>query len=103
MSGTERAAVLIRHSGGGWRAPDVTGYSDEEALEVLLEQTPELLPGPDTGPVAVVRQVYVPETGAVDLFIVGVDGASRLRSNPLRPTSSDAYVGSPYSPPAASA
>lgn len=34
-------------------------YSDEEALELLLEQTPELLPGPDTGPVAMVRQVYV--------------------------------------------
>jgi len=62
-------------------------YLDEEALELLLEQTPELLPGPDTGPVAVVRQLYVPETGAVDLFIIGVDGAltiveCKLQSNP---------------------
>jgi len=94
--------MLIRHSGGGWRAPVVTAYSDEEALELLPEQTPELLPG-RTPARWQVRQVYVPETGAVDLFIVGVDGASRLRSNPLRPTSSDVYVGSLYSPPAASA
>jgi hypothetical protein len=86
-SGTDRPAVLIRHSGGGWRAPTVTAYSDEEALELLLEQTPELLPGLDTGPMAVVRQLSVPETGAVDLFIVGVDGAltiveCKLQSNP---------------------
>jgi hypothetical protein len=87
MNGTERPAVLVRHSGGEWRAPGVTTYSDEEALELLLEQTPELLPGLDTGPMAVVRQLYVPETGPVDLLIVGIDGAltiveCKLQSNP---------------------
>ena len=49
MVGSERPAALIRHSGGGWRAPSVTSYSDEQALELLLEQTPDLLPGQDTG------------------------------------------------------
>jgi hypothetical protein len=87
MTGKERPTVLIRHPGGGWQAPSVTAYSDEEALERLLEQTPELLPGLDTGPIAVVRQLHVPDTGAVDLFIVGVDGAltiieCKLQSNP---------------------
>jgi hypothetical protein len=74
MVGSERPAALIRHSGGGWRAPSVTSYSDEQALELLLEQTPDLLPGQDTGLVTVVRQLYVPLTGPVDLFAVSIDG-----------------------------
>jgi hypothetical protein len=74
MVGPERPAALIRHSGGGWRAPSVTSYSDEQALELLLEQTPDLLPGQDAALVTVVRQLYVPLTGPVDLFAVSVDG-----------------------------
>jgi hypothetical protein len=74
MVGSERPAALIRHSGGDWHAPSVTSYSDEQALELLLEQTPDLLPGQDTALVTVVRQLYVPLTGPVDLFAVSIDG-----------------------------
>jgi hypothetical protein len=45
-----------------------------QAVELLLEQTPDLLPGQDTGLVTVVRQLYVPLTGPVDLFAVSIDG-----------------------------
>jgi hypothetical protein len=73
MAGSERPAALIRHPGGGWHAPSVTSYSDEQALELLLEQTPELLPGQDTALVTVVRQLYVPLTGPVDLFAASIE------------------------------
>jgi hypothetical protein len=72
MVGPERPAALIRHSGGSWRAPGVTSYSDEQALELLLKQTPDLLPGQDTGLVTVVRQLYIPLTGPVDLDVVSL-------------------------------
>ena len=45
-----------------------------QAVELLLEETPDLLPGQDTGLVTVVRQLYVPLTGPVDLFAVSIDG-----------------------------
>jgi hypothetical protein len=46
--------MLIRHSGGGWESPAVTSYDDEAALETLLLESPDLLPGGDGAPLAVV-------------------------------------------------
>jgi hypothetical protein len=57
--------MLIRHSGKGWESPAVTSYDDEAALETLLLESPDLLPGGDGAPLAVVSQLYVPQTGPV--------------------------------------
>jgi hypothetical protein len=78
--------MLIRHSGGGWESPAVTSYDDEAALETLLLESPDLLPGGDGAPLAVVSQLYVPQTGPVDLFAVSPSGGltvveCKLRAN----------------------
>ncbi|WP_456862927.1 hypothetical protein [Geodermatophilus sp. SYSU D00691] len=65
----------------------MTSYEDEAALETLLLESPDLLPGSDGSPLAVVRQLYVPQTGPVDLFAVSPTGGitvveCKLRANP---------------------
>lgn len=79
--------MLIRTSGGSWERPTVTSYTDEAALETLLLDSPELLPGGDGSPLAVVNQLYVPDTGPMDLFAVSLTGELtvvevKLRANP---------------------
>ncbi|SFE52474.1 hypothetical protein [Blastococcus tunisiensis] len=79
--------MLIRTPGGSWERPTVTSYTDEAALETMLLDSPELLPGGDGSPLAVVSQLYVPGTGPMDLFAVSLTGELtvvevKLRANP---------------------
>ncbi|MCZ2817918.1 hypothetical protein [Modestobacter sp. VKM Ac-2984] len=79
--------MLIRQNGGTWQSPTVTNYTDEAALETLLLESPDLLPGADGSPLAVVSQLYVPQTGPVDLFAISLSGEltvveCKLKANP---------------------
>ena len=79
--------LLVRREGAKvWHAPAVSAYTNEEALEHLLAESPDLLPGATAEPMVVARQV---ETGAgpADLVGVGLDGSlllveCKLRANP---------------------
>ncbi len=69
-----------------WRSPEISAYSNEDALEVLLAASPELLPGLAASPVVVARQVQT-GVGPIDLIAVGLDGSivlveCKLRANP---------------------
>ncbi len=80
--------LLVRKRGEpGWRAPKQTAYSEEAALQALIEQSPELLPGSNGMPKVVVNEVSISSIGYVDL--VGVDVAGyitlvecKLKANP---------------------
>lgn len=79
--------MLIRTTGGSWERPSVTSYTDETTLETMLLESPELLPGGDGSPLAVVSQLYVPDTGPLDLLAVSLTGELtvvevKLRANP---------------------
>ncbi len=80
--------LLVRKRGEGtWRAPKVTSYADEPAFRRLLRQSPELLPWPETGPMAVVDEFTIPSDYAADLVGVDVNGnimivECKLASNP---------------------
>lgn len=80
--------LLVRTSGEtSWRSPKVAAYSDEQSLQSLIEQSPDLLPGSAGAPMAVANEVAIPQIGSVDL--VGVDAAGtitlvecKLKANP---------------------
>lgn len=67
--------------------PTITAYTDEAALQMMLRDAPELLPGgDDRRPVVVVAEFGV-SVGAVDLVGVAPTGAitvveCKLRANP---------------------
>lgn len=72
----ESARLLVRSShGGGWRPPHTSAYGGEADLQALLEEQPSLLPGVGEDAVAT-RELYVPETGSVD--VVAVDQTGRI-------------------------
>lgn len=79
--------MLIRRPGeGAWRAPDVTAYEDEAAIQALLAQSPELMPGAAGKRFAVAREVAL-DAGYVDLLGVTSDGditliECKLKANP---------------------
>lgn len=78
---------MIRNSGGKWESPAVTSYTNEATLETMLLESPDLLPGSDGSPLTVVSQLYVPDTGPMDLFAVSLAGELtvvevKLRANP---------------------
>src|SRR4051794_35475938 len=79
--------MLIRPLGSGtWRSPDVTRYPDEDAIQALLAQSPELVPGIGSTRLAVAREVSL-SAGYVDLVVVAPDGAitlveCKLKANP---------------------
>ncbi len=80
--------LLVRKKGElAWRSPKQTAYPEEAALQSLIEQSPELLPGSSGVPMAVVNEIAIPQIGNVDL--VGVDAVGnitlvecKLRANP---------------------
>ncbi|MDQ6899819.1 MAG: hypothetical protein M3072_09980 [Candidatus Dormibacteraeota bacterium] len=49
--------MLIRHGGERWHAPASESFSDEATLELLLKESPDLLPGTQGAPLAVVSQL----------------------------------------------
>ena len=79
--------MLIRRTGDTtWRAPAVTAYEDEAAIQALLAQSPELMPGAAGKRFAVAREVTL-DAGYVDLMGVTPDGditliECKLKANP---------------------
>jgi hypothetical protein len=79
--------LLMRKQGDlAWHAPQVTAYTNEEALEALIAQSPDLLPGLSEARMVVVRQLTLP-VGYVDMVGVDVDGEitvveCKLKKNP---------------------
>lgn len=79
--------MLIRKFGEpSWHAPEVTAYYDEQAIQALLAESPNLLPGAGNGYWIVAREVAL-QSGYVDLIGVDGEGAitlveSKLRANP---------------------
>lgn len=79
--------LLMRKQGDlSWHAPQVTAYTNEEALEALIAQSLHLLPGLADAEMVVVRQLTLP-VGYVDM--VGIDSNGdiiivecKLKKNP---------------------
>jgi hypothetical protein len=68
--------MLIRRSGGAWGEPDVPTFINEGVLQQMLAESPALLNLKE--PVVVVRELWVPEVGKVDLAAVGLSGRITL-------------------------
>src|SRR2546426_1447943 len=70
--------ILLRHS-GGWRQVDPRAYSNEDELQALLKESPEIIP---RNPPDLPRIVYCREfpvgSYAIDLGGVGSDGSLSL-------------------------
>jgi hypothetical protein len=84
---TKEKLVLIRHVGDvEWRSPSVTKYADEAAIQTLLAQSPDLIPGVGDRGLAIAREVAL-DAGYVDLIGVSRDGLitlveCKLKANP---------------------
>lgn len=66
------ARVLMRRPNQAWRQPQVASYTDEAALQKLLLETPDLIPGIDSA--AVVDELHL-SVGSVDLVAVEPSGS----------------------------
>lgn len=80
--------ILIKHSNDpDWKTPATSSYADESALQALIARSPHLLPGVSGQPLAVVRELSIPNTGRIDIVGVDADGTitlveCKLRANP---------------------
>ena len=80
--------MMIRTPGEtNWRTPAVTSYADERAIQSIIEQSPDLLPGTTGSGMAVVSELTVVDAGYVDIVGVDADGAithveCKLKANP---------------------
>lgn len=63
---------LIRSGGGAWESPSLTGYTDEAALQQILAEHPELLPGVDEPAVACTE--FESGVGPADVVVITDDG-----------------------------
>ena len=76
--------LLVRREGArSWHAPGVTAYPNEDALEQLLAESPDLLPGASPERLVVARQVQT-GAGPADLVGIGLDGSLLLVECKLR-------------------
>lgn len=67
--------MLIRHAGGSWKQPEDQAYENQEALEVLLAGSMNLVPAPPGEEwLVAARQVPV-RVGFIDLVLVGRNGS----------------------------
>jgi len=67
--------MLVRHgSADGWHEPGVAGYPSEQDLEMLLAQSPDLLPWEFGQDLVLASQVYFPPAGTADLIGVSPQG-----------------------------
>jgi hypothetical protein len=51
--------ILMRKPGSAWHSPVITTYANEDALQKLLEESPQLLPWSDASAVAVARELLI--------------------------------------------
>lgn len=63
--------ILMRRGGSPWSRPESDRYDDEAALQRLLVDTPDLLPG--VGPAVAVAEFSLP-SGSVDVVVVEPGG-----------------------------
>jgi hypothetical protein len=69
--------VLYRKAGGAWLTPVDSGYADENQLQVMISEFPELLPG--VNPDSYVCREFYTDSGPIDNLIVNSkDGAITL-------------------------
>lgn len=79
--------MLIKLQGeANWRVPQVSAYQDEAAIQTLLAQSPDLLPGFQNRRLVVATEFPV-ESGYVDIVGISPDGditlvECKLRANP---------------------
>ncbi len=78
--------LIRRENETTWRAPEVTAYVDELAIQTLLSQSPELLPGTTGQRLAIAREITL-EAGYLDIVGVAPDGTinvieCKLKANP---------------------
>ena len=74
MGDTSR--ILLRNQGGVWKQPEVGSYSNERALQDMLLEAPDLLPG--VGPAVAVDELHLPGVGQVDVVVVEPTGTITL-------------------------
>lgn len=65
---------LIRRGDGPWREPAARAYQNENQLQTMLLESPQLIPG--LGPCAVVDEFFVSGSGSVDL--VGIEPTGEI-------------------------
>ena len=68
--------ILIRQSDGTWREPEIAGYAAESALQHILAEHPELIPGVTAH--AVTCREFQSAAGPADVVVVDADGAVTL-------------------------
>lgn len=80
--------MLIRKLGEStWHAPTITAYSNEQAIQTIIKQSPDLLPGSTGRRMAIVTELAIPNAGYVDVVGVDADGSitlveCKLKANP---------------------
>lgn len=72
VSVNDEAMSLMRRDGAAGQSPAVNAYDNERALQDLLVESPELIPG--VGPASAVEELQLPSGGSVDLVVVSPDG-----------------------------
>src|SRR2546430_182390 len=71
--------ILLRNSGGNWRRADARAYTNEDELQALLKESPEIVPrNPPDLPAFVYCREFPIGNYAVDLVGVGSDGSLSL-------------------------
>lgn len=68
------SGILIRNSGGAWSSPTDSGYANENELERLISEYPEILPGVVPG--SFVCQQFSTSVGPIDLLIINAADGS---------------------------
>lgn len=80
--------MLIRNRGEKvWHEPETARYASEADLENLVKESPDVIPGVPSGPVAIVTQLQVPDVGPADVVVIDVEGGitvieCKLQENP---------------------
>jgi hypothetical protein len=68
--------ILMRNEERKWQKLEPFSYTNEEQLEILLKESPDLLPADDGKPVLYLRRQFPLGSNAIDL--VGVDQDGRI-------------------------
>lgn len=72
----DASRILLRNQGGPWKQPEIGSYSNERALQDMLLEAPDLLPG--VGSAVAVDEMHFPGVGQVDVVVVEPAGTITL-------------------------
>jgi hypothetical protein len=71
------SGILFRKNGGDWTSPEGSGYANEDQLQALISDFPELLPGVSAD--SYVCREFVTNSGPIDNVIINAkDGSLTL-------------------------